>query len=80
MFSELLAKLGFSVRLLACRVLAGPERGGTGAWRAVPSHAAMAVRLDDGDHFVDVGLGEPPLGPRRAPGDGRHVAAAWSTR
>ncbi|CAH0368352.1 unnamed protein product [Pelagomonas calceolata] len=63
LFSELLAKLGFAVRLLACRVLAGPERGGTGAWRAVPSHAAMAVRLDDGDHFVDVGLGEPPLGP-----------------
>ena len=28
LFSELLAKLGFAVRLLACRVLAGPERGG----------------------------------------------------
>ena len=78
LFSELLAKLGFAVRLLACRVLAGPERGGTGAWRAVPSHAAMAVRLDDGDHFVDVGLGEPPLGPIPSSGDGRTTRTAWS--
>ena len=46
----------------------------------VPSHAAMAVRLDDGDHFVDVGLGEPPLGPY--PWSGKHLPrrTAWSTR
>lgn len=63
LFAELLAKLGFSVQLVACRTLAGPERGGTGAWRAVPSHAAICVRVADDDYFVDVGLGEPPLGP-----------------
>lgn len=67
LFSFLLIDLGYPVvRLVPCFVAAGPERGHTGKtkFRTVPSHFVILVWTQDGDRFmVDVGFGEPPLGP-----------------
>ncbi len=64
LFSEFLARVGFACKLLPCRMFAGPERGReTSGFRAIPSHAAIAVVVGGTRYFVDVGVGEPPLGP-----------------
>ncbi|KAJ8602461.1 hypothetical protein CTAYLR_001299 [Chrysophaeum taylorii] len=60
----LLRALGHRVEMIPCRVYAGKERGrpGRAGYRAAPSHHALRV---DNNFFVDVGFGEPPLGPLR---------------
>eukprot|EP00977_Amphora_coffeiformis_P028862 scaffold37586_cov298-Amphora_coffeaeformis.AAC.2 len=61
----LLERLGYdSVRLVPCFVAAGRERGNAGVtkFRTTASHFIILV---DGCCVVDVGFGEPPLGPLR---------------
>lgn len=73
LFSFLLQDLGYSpVLLVPCWVYAGRERGHgskRAKFRTRPSHFVVMVGLsscspnDDSTALVDVGLGEPPLGP-----------------
>ena len=65
LFAKLLCALGYEpVRLLGCFVAAGPERGHQNSkqrkFRTQQTHFVLYVN----DRFlVDVGLGEPPMGP-----------------
>ena len=70
LFSLLLQDLGFPVvQLVPCFVAAGPERGHKSSkkFRTIASHFILMVGLQRQDtpeyYMVDVGLGEPPLGP-----------------
>lgn len=68
LFSFLLQELQFaSVTLVPCYVYAGKERGHRNKrakFRARASHFMILVEVvDSGQYFVDVGLGEPALGP-----------------
>lgn len=67
LFSFLLDDLQFSaVSLVPCYVYAGKERGHRNkraSFRAVASHFMILVAIGANQYFVDVGLGEPALGP-----------------
>ncbi|WP_172135240.1 arylamine N-acetyltransferase [Adlercreutzia sp. ZJ473] len=53
LFEELLRALGFDARPVLCRSVRGRDA------RMPINHRGLAVRLDDGDFFVDVGFGGP---------------------
>ena len=69
LFSFLLQDLGFSpVTLVPCYVHAGKERGKRNkraTFRAIASHFVILVEVASNQYLVDVGLGEPALGPLR---------------
>ncbi|KAI2498471.1 protein of unknown function (DUF3598) [Fragilaria crotonensis] len=67
LFSYLLQDLKFSaVSMVPCYVYAGKERGHRNkraTFRAVASHFMILVGIGADQYFVDVGIGEPALGP-----------------
>lgn len=63
LFASFLKALGYTVHLVPCYVHAGKERGHHGnrpKFRITPTHFILLVNLT---WLVDVGLGEPPMGP-----------------
>jgi arylamine N-acetyltransferase len=69
LFAMLLEDLGYSsIMMLPCWINAGKERGHRAKYskfRTVASHFLLVVSIPDSDerYIVDVGFGEPPLGP-----------------
>lgn len=69
LFCLLLDALGYTTRLVPCWVFAGQERGHASKkpkFRTRQSHFVILVQIPDNNcrrYMVDVGLGEPPLGP-----------------
>ena len=59
LFNELLQALGFYTRLISARVFSGTDFG------PEFDHAAIIVRLDEGEFLVDVGFGDFTAEPLR---------------
>ncbi|EOD05776.1 hypothetical protein EMIHUDRAFT_219862 [Emiliania huxleyi CCMP1516] len=80
LFALLLRDIGLETLLLQCRVWTGRERGNRGkpGYRRHPTHLLL---LGNARFLVDVGFGEPPLGPLRySVGEGSEQVTAEGMR
>jgi len=66
LFAMFLRGLGYKVWLVPCFLFAGSERGHASnrpVFRTTASHFMLLVQVDSKRYMVDVGLGEPAMGP-----------------